>query len=196
MAETLTISRDGYGQVEPNHLSAPRNGHIYAQLSAAPSIEILEQGMFVKYDYANEEVNFTGKGSWYMVYNEEKLYDERKQLHKHYAMKKSDFYEDEYKKYMTPSEFSAFKFMTPRVFAIEAGDIWTTNMVKEKSGTTPIAYQVGWWLKVGTDGILEPDTAANAATNPAEPIDGIRVVKLFTMPDGQNGLKLQATQNL
>ena len=31
----------GYGQVEPNHLSAQRTGQIYAQLPAAPSINIL-----------------------------------------------------------------------------------------------------------------------------------------------------------
>ena len=42
----------GYGQVEPNHLSAQRNGQIYAQLPADPAINILEQGQFVKYDYA------------------------------------------------------------------------------------------------------------------------------------------------
>ena len=42
----------GYGQVEPNHLSAQRTGQIYAQLPAAPAIELLEQGQFVKYNYA------------------------------------------------------------------------------------------------------------------------------------------------
>lgn len=42
----------GYGQVEPNHLSAQRTGQIYAQLPAAASIEVLEQGQFVKYNYA------------------------------------------------------------------------------------------------------------------------------------------------
>ena len=34
----------GYGQVEPNHLSAQRTGQIYAQLPANPDILILEQG--------------------------------------------------------------------------------------------------------------------------------------------------------
>ena len=37
----------GYGQVEPNHLSAQRYAQIYAQLPADPSIEVLEQGQFV-----------------------------------------------------------------------------------------------------------------------------------------------------
>ena len=64
----------GYGQVEPNHLSAQYTGQIYAQLPADPSIEKLEQGQFVKYDYAKGLVNFTGAGEWMLVYNEIKLY--------------------------------------------------------------------------------------------------------------------------
>ena len=71
----------GYGQVEPNHLSAQYTGQIYAQLPADPSIAVLENGQFVKYDYAANEngvgfVNFTGKGEWMLVYNEIKLYRE------------------------------------------------------------------------------------------------------------------------
>ena len=34
----------GYGQVEPNHLSAQRTGQIYAQLPAAADIDVLENG--------------------------------------------------------------------------------------------------------------------------------------------------------
>ena len=64
----------GFGQVEPNHLSAQYTGQIYAQLPADPAIEVLEQGQFVKYDYANGLVNFTGEGEWMLVYNEIKLY--------------------------------------------------------------------------------------------------------------------------
>lgn len=64
----------GYGQVEPNHLSARYNGQIYAQLPADKTIEVLEQGQFVKYDYEKGLVNFTGKGPWMLVYNEIKLY--------------------------------------------------------------------------------------------------------------------------
>ena len=51
----VTIAREGFGYVEPNHLSAPRNGQVYAQLPAAEDIEVLENGMFVKYDYAAGE---------------------------------------------------------------------------------------------------------------------------------------------
>lgn len=80
----------GYGQVEPNHLSAQRTAQVYAQLPAAASIEKLEQGQFVKYDYANGEVNFTGAGEWMLVYNEIKLYREH-QLDCEFAMLKDNY---------------------------------------------------------------------------------------------------------
>ena len=80
----------GYGQVEPNHLSAQRNAQIYAQLPADPSIEVLEQGQFVKYDYAAGLVNFTGAGEWMLVYNEIKLYREH-QLDCEFAMIKGNY---------------------------------------------------------------------------------------------------------
>ena len=69
-----TYPEVGFGQVEPNHLSAQYTGQIYAQLPADPAIEILEQGQFVKYDYAKGLVNFEGAGEWMLVYNETKLY--------------------------------------------------------------------------------------------------------------------------
>lgn len=90
----------GYGQVEPNHLSAQRTGQIYAQLPANPDILILEQGQFVKYDYAANsngigEVNFSGDGEWMLVYNEIKLYrdhlDGTKQWDCEFAMLKDDY---------------------------------------------------------------------------------------------------------
>lgn len=80
----------GYGQVEPNHLSAQRNGQIYAQLPAAAAINVLENGQFVKYDYANEAVNFTGPGEWMLVFNEVKLYRDGLDYND-FAMKKEDY---------------------------------------------------------------------------------------------------------
>ena len=114
----ITIAADsiiGYRQVEDNHLSAKRDGRVYAQLPAASSIEKLEQGTFVKYDYENGEVNFTGDGPWFMVYNEEKLYDERHQMHRDYAMLKEDCLDG---------------VMTPRVLGMVAGDLFTTNNLR------------------------------------------------------------------
>ena len=107
------ISRIGFGQVQPNHLSAQRDGRVYAQLPADDTVftdGILEQGMFVKYDYAANKVNLSGEGEWMLVYNQEKLYDERKQNHKDYAMQADDF---------------ADGTMVPRVFGTVVGDIIT-----------------------------------------------------------------------
>lgn len=80
----------GYGQVEPNHLSAQRTAQIYAQLPAAANIDKLEQGQFVKYDYANGVVNFTGAGEWMLVFNEIKLYRDH-QMDCEFAMLKDNY---------------------------------------------------------------------------------------------------------
>ena len=74
LSENATMVQRGWGQVEPNHLSARFTGEIYAQLPAKADIEVLENGQFVKYDYPEGVVDFTGKGEWMLVYNELKLY--------------------------------------------------------------------------------------------------------------------------
>ena len=87
----------GFGQVEPNHLSAQRTAQVYAQLPAAASIDMLEQGQFVKYDYANGVCSFGGTndtsyslGEWMLVFNEIKLYREN-QLDCEFAMIKDNY---------------------------------------------------------------------------------------------------------
>ena len=84
------MKRIGYGQVEPNHLSAQRTAQIYAQLPADSAIDVLEQGQFVKYDYENGLVNFTGDGEWMLVYNETKLYREE-QVDCEFAMVRENY---------------------------------------------------------------------------------------------------------
>ena len=80
----------GFGQVEPNHLSAQRTGEIYAQLPVAADIDILENGQFVKYDYLNGAVNFTGKGEWMLVFNEVKVYRDH-ETDQDFAMIRRDY---------------------------------------------------------------------------------------------------------
>lgn len=158
-ADMPLAGHESYAVVEPNHLSAPRNGGVYGQLPADESIEILEQGMFVKYDYAAGKCDFNGEGPWMLVFNEEKLYDERKQMHRDYAMTKADFYDG---------------VMTPRVFKPVAGDIFTTNCVKAAE------YNVGDKLTPGTDGVLtagEGDLVAKVVKETTLP-DGRPAVKL------------------
>lgn len=159
----VTIKRDGYSQVEPNHLSAPRTGQVFAQLPAKEGIDKLEQGMFVHYDYAAGNVNFDGSGPWMMVYNEEKLYDERHQMHKDYAQTTEDSYNG---------------VITPRVFQMQIGDLYTTNAVAEGS------YSVGDELKIGPDGF--PVVGDAAVGDPC-----LKVVAETVMPDMQPAVKLQ-----
>lgn len=160
----VTIKRDGYGQLEPNHLSAPRTGQVYGQLPANKDITILEQGMFVKYDYAAGECNFDGDGPWMLVFNEEKLYDEQKQMHKHFALKAEDFYDEK---------------MYPRCLVPQLGDIMTTNMFADNT-----SLKVGDVVSPGANGILA------IASGDVE----YTVVKEYTMPDGQPAVKLQCTK--
>ena len=236
----------GYGQVEPNHLSAQRTAQIYAQLPADSKINVLEQGQFVKYDYASGVVNFTGKGEWMLVYNETKLYREN-QIDCEFAMRKDDYQAriyspfgygvdkdgnptangdeafDRQSRYYngvdsdgnTSTTINEKKFnyddvtagpdmyelhynedpfhivgpykekkmpegttMVPRVFKTNVGDIYTTNTVNE----TTLA--VGDILTPqAKDGILAKAGAEAADMQ-------WQVVKVYTMPDHQKGVKV------
>ena len=227
----------GYGQVEPNHLSAQRTAQVYAQLPAAADINVLEQGQFVKYDYAKGVVNFEGAGEWMLVYNEIKLYREH-QIDCEFAMIKDnyqariyspmdgvdtnfdrqsryyngvdaegndsvsvngkeykfddvtaapDMYELHYNenpyhiesKY-NPAKMPAGTSMVPRVFKTNVGDIFTTNTINADRAT----LKAGDILAPGKDdGILAP--AGEGATGMLW-----QVVKVYTMPDHQKGVKV------
>ena len=172
-----TITRKGFGQVEPNHLSAQRTGQIYAQLIADSSLNIIENGMFLKYDYENRKAaaDNTVEGEWLLVYNEEKLYDPRKQGHKFWAMQKDDYVDKE---------------MVPRLFKTNIGDIFTTNTLgantSDSATTSAFTVALGDLMDVGTNGYLKVN---NSATGMA-----FKVVALTTMPDGQDAVKLQRVQ--
>ena len=189
-----TIKRKGYGQVEPNHLSGIVTGQIYAQLPAhvktadvgsADSITQLEQGQFAKYDYAAGEVNFTGDGEFMLVYNEEKLYDERFQSHKDFVYKTADFTDAK---------------IYPRLIKTNVGDIITTNTFEANTSNTAetqgVAISEGNYLQVGTTGFLEvAQSSGTAATT--MPSTGMvwKVVALTTMPDAKSaGVKIQRVQ--
>ena len=161
----------GYGQVEPNHLSAQRTAQIYAQLPANKEIEMLENGQFVKYDYAKKEVNFEGAGEWMLVYNEVKVYLDR-DTDADFAMKKSNYVGRVYNAY--GEDLPEGTVMVPRVFKTNVGDIFTTNCVNE----TELAVEDV--LSVGEDGYLAK-------------VEGDmkwQVVKVYTLGDGQPAVKL------
>ena len=161
------LVKEGFGQLEPNHLSAQRNGQIYAQLPCESSIEVLQNAQFVKYDYANGEVNFTGAGEWMLVYNEVKLYDPR-QSNKDFALQKKNCVDG---------------VMVPRVMKTMVGDIFTTNLVD--NGSKGSALAVKDKLVVGTGGILE------YSESPTQGLMVWQVAKVYTMADGQPAVKIQ-----
>ena len=226
----------GYGQVEPNHLSAQRTGQIYAQLPTADGIKLLENGQFVKYDYAHGEVNFTGDGEWMLVFNEIKLYRDEPDCA--FAMKQGDYLHRIYspsnggteknaqsryygiKGYKEDAETKIYAYtetdndgkivnnptfgeldaegnpfkiygsydaqkmankyaMIPRVVKTNIGDIITTNTINADE-----TLKAGDMLTVNeSNGIL---TQAEAADDKMT----WQVAKVYTMPDGQKGVKI------
>lgn len=203
----------GYGQVEPNHLSAQLNGQIYAQLPAAASIEVLENGQFAKYDYKNGVVDFAADnaGEWMLVFNEVKVYRDF-EGDADFAMLKDDYTARVYSplgemgKFHKPLDYKSIAknpdpyewdstndpfnrelkykeklmpegtVMVPRLLGTHVGDIFTTNMVDEDS------LVVGDILAPrAADGILVKDNSQSMKW---------QVVKVYTMPDFQKGVKL------
>lgn len=186
-----TIKRIGFGQVEPNHLSAQRTAQIYAQLPAAEDIDILENGQYVKYDYAKGVVDFDGEGEWMMVFNEIKLYDDRwRESYKDFAMIKENYTPGSD---ITHEGIGPFKGqMTPRVIKTNVGDIYTTNAVFGPN-TSGKAEYAGKEAEVGDLMIPTADTKGFLDVTTAAPTDGtpvFQVVKVYTMPDGQPAVKL------
>ena len=202
----------GYGQVEPNHLSARRNGQIYAQLPAASTIDLLENGQFAKYDYENGVVGFSGGAEWLLVFNEVKVYEDY-QTDADFAMKKSDYQAlvynalgnsgyyhynsqnqpgtgDDLAEVETDAQgenasgmMPAGTTMVPRLLRTQPGDIMTTNCIKD----TYASLSVGSVLKIdSSDGYLSTtgDVTEQEWT----------VVKKYNMPDLQPGVKLQRTK--
>jgi hypothetical protein len=167
------MKRIGYGQVEPNHLSAQRTGQIYAQLPAT-GIDQLENGQFAKYDYANGKVDFSANAEieWMLVFNEVKLYDGYRQTYKDYVALASD---------------NADKVIYPRLFKTNIGDIFTTNCLKlaasSATGETEMGdYEVGAKLGINNKGFLDSTVTSGLQ---------FQVVKVYTLADGQEAVKVQ-----
>lgn len=171
-----TMKRIGFGQVEPNHLSAQKNGKIYAQLPADESLAIIENGRFVKYDYAKGKVDLTGDGEWMLVFNEVKLYD--------------DMWRETYKDFALNSANAVGGALYSRVFKTDIGDIYTTNCLKlaNTSGSAEVEmedYAVEDKLVVNSDGFLEKSGSPEAGAMVWQ------VVKVYTLADGQAAVKVQ-----
>ena len=161
------LEKKGYGQVEPNHLSAQRTGQIYAQTPVADDIKVLENGAFLKLDSATNTLGTTGNGEWMLVYNEVKLYDNARQG---------------YKDFVVRADETVGGRIYPRMFKTNVGDIFTTNLIEAGLGVgDQVTPTVDTDSKVG---ILKPVASG------ADPDMVFEVIKLTTMPDGQAGVKV------
>lgn len=161
------LEKKGYGQVEPNHLSAQRTGQIYAQTPVNEAITELENGVFLKLNTSNNTLGVDGSGEWMLVYNEVKLYDNQRQGYKDFVVKADE---------------TVGGKIYPRMFKTNVGDIFTTNMIEAGLG---VGDQVTPTAGVGEEvGILKPVAAG------ADPDMVFEVLKITTMPDGQPGVKV------
>jgi hypothetical protein len=161
------LEKKGYGQVEPNHLSAQRTGQIYAQTPVNDDIKVLENGAFLKLDSATNTLGTTGNGEWMLVYNEVKLYDNARQG---------------YKDFVVRADETVGGRIYPRMFKINVGDIFTTNLIEAGlEAGDQVTPTVDTDSKVG---ILKPVVAG------ADPDMVFEVLKITTMPDGQPGVKV------
>lgn len=227
----MAFTRNGYGQVEPNQLSAQKTGQIYASLPLDTNVDVLQNGEFMYYDYQSGKVSATdstGYAEPMLVFNEIKLYEPFwRTSYKDFAMiRVGDNYvtsklatagygdgsltagsvpsatwttteggtttshtqtghtEDPYR----------MNGIAPRLFKTNVGDIYTTNMVKPLTGDD--VYAVGDTLQPklnSTTNTLQLEQATAASGTKLEGMVWV-VVKVYTMPDGQPGLKIQRVQ--
>ena len=206
----MAFTRNGYGQVEPNQLSAQKTGQIYASLPLASDVDILQNGEFMYYDYKSGTVTADGVGEPMLVFNEVKLYEPFWQTsYKDFAMiRVGDNYvtsrlatagygDGAETKGVTPnpghSDWQAGYRMdgiAPRLFKTNVGDIFTTNMVETGD---EITYSQGDTLKLKKVPKAADKTGNTLVLSKTGNIDALEfvVAKVYTMPDGQQGLKLQ-----
>lgn len=200
------FTRNGYGQVEPNQLSAQKTGQIYASLPLDANVKVLQNGEFMYYDYKTSTVTADATvGEPMLVFNEIKLYEPQWQTsYKDFAMIRvgdnyvtsrlaTEAYGDGAANVgAADANHTEYGYrmdgIAPRLFKTNVGDIYTTNMVKVGTG---IEYAVG--------DLLTPVKDATSNTLVLEAATGStgmlwQVAKVYTMPDGQPGLKIQRVQ--
>ena len=215
----MAFNRNGFGQVEPNQLSAQKTGQIYASLPLDSKVQVLQNGEFMYYSYADKKVTAepTVEGQEPMlVFNEIKLYEPFwRTSYKDFAMiRVGDNYvtsklatagygdgSTTTGQYQQHTDYDyRMQGIAPRMFKTNIGDIYTTNMVAlEDSEGDPIEYNEKDLLapKVVTHGSGDDAYKTMVLDKVAQlPTKGMAwvVVDVYTMPDGQPGLKVQRIQ--
>lgn len=165
------IKTVGYGQVEPNHLSAQRTGQIYAQTPVNSAIKELENGSFLKMNSIAGTLGKEGSGEWMLVFNEVKLYENHKQG---------------YKDFRVEAVNNVGGTIVPRVFKTNIGDRFTTNMVDTVAAIPGLGTVLG--IEAGSGAYSEVGILKEGA--PAAGEMAFEIIKVYTMPDGSPAVKV------
>ena len=204
------MKRIGYGQVEPNQLSAQKTGQIYASLPLAEDVMVLQNGEFMYYDYATGRVAADGQGEPMLVFNEIKIYEDRLSYKDFAMIRVGDNYVTNNAAVgrVTSANVDGTTYadgaltkgaainpahteygyrmdgIAPRLFKTNIGDIYTTNMVEVDDAIT---YAAGDVLKLKK---TARNTLELSKTGDIDALEFV-VAKVYTMPDGQEAVKLQ-----
>lgn len=171
---------DGFGQIELNNVAFRRDGRIEAQCALDENdfaTVSAENGMLLAVDKANGVVKFAVDGELPIAvnYSTEHMYDERHNGLKDFRLDLGEFY--------------------PRMGYPAVGDLWTTNCLCYDDGEFTDEDALVEALMACNEtpvygGACENGAVKLSATKPEfGPV--LKVVKFYTMPDGQPGVKVQ-----
>ena len=206
--------RIGFGQVEPNQLSAQKTGQIYASLPLSKDVNVLQNGEFMYYDYKTSTVTADGIGEPMLVFNEIKIYEDLLMAKDFAMIRVGDNYvtnagavgritsantngvtygggslTEGVNPNPAHSEYGyRMDGIAPRLFKTNVGDVYTTNMVEGDD------IAVGDILKPVKN--VDSKTLVLTKSGTSVPASGMAwvVAKVYTMPDGQPGVKIQRVQ--
>lgn len=207
------FKRIGYGQVEPNQLSGIKTGQIFASLPLDPEVNVLQNGEFMYYDYATGKVSATdstGVAEPMLVFQEIKIYEDWLSYKDFAMIRVGDNYVTHRPAVGTLTSANTdgtiygdgaltqgvnpnpahteygyrMDGIAPRLIKTNLGDIFTTNMVA--LGAEYAQGDILSLVKTDRNTLeLSKDGTGNMK---------FVVAKVYTMPDGQPGLKVQRVQ--
>jgi hypothetical protein len=187
MAAKFVTRKDSFGQVEPNRLTGITFGNIEAQapayedLAAENPIPALENGQFLCVVADLSDTSPLGRISVlpgvasasstpYLVFSEKKIYDER----------------HGYADFIDLAKDKVDGLLYPRLIGITPDScVFTTNTLNEDNTEDGGDVIVGDTLFIGDDGYLSKTAGTNEVYQ-------FSVVKVYTMPDGQEAVKVMA----
>lgn len=182
----VKLAKDGYGQIELNQVAFRRDGRIEAQYHLDPEefpedgSYVAENGMCFAIDSAKRLLHcaadeYADTCIFGVNYSAEHMYDER-----HMGLK--DF------------KLTGGDDFLPRVGYLAPGDKFTTNTICYDSDTYADLEAVSTAMESGTvyAGYASDNSGYWELKN-AAPTHGpvLKVIEVTTMPDGQDGVKLQ-----